>query len=284
MREPAVAGSFYPGTQKSLRKEIENSFLHKLGPGKLPTLGTHRNIKGLVVPHAGFTFSGPVAAHSYFELANDGFPETFIIIGPNHRGMGRGVALTTETFKTPLGEVKVDIDLADEIVKGILKADSIAHKLEHSLEVQLPFLQFIKPDIQIVPIAMHDQSFKTSKELGEIIGESCQDRDIVVIASSDFTHCGFDYRNFVPPGQTAGEYAKKEDEKAIEPILALDPQGLINTVRKANISMCGSGPVASMMYASKIMGAKKATLLQYATSYDIIPGENAVGYGAIKLE
>jgi AmmeMemoRadiSam system protein B len=284
MRAPAVAGRFYPGSSDSLKKEIEECFSHRLGPGKLPPLGEHRKIKGLVVPHAGYVYSGPVAAHSFSALAEDGFPESFVIIGPNHTGMGKGVAITTETFRTPLGDIPVDLELAKQITHGVLKNDSRAHQQEHSLEVQLPFLQFIKKDIKIVPVTMHDQSFKSAKALGEILGEACAGRDVVIIASTDFTHCGFMYSEFIPPGKTPGEYAKSNDDKAIECILAMDPQGLINTVKKNRITMCGYGCVASMMFAVKAMGAKKSNLLKYATSYDIEPGDHAVGYGAIKLE
>jgi len=284
MRAPAVAGRFYSGNSESLKTEVEHSFLHKLGPGKIPTLGSGRRIKGVVAPHAGFIYSGPIAAHSYSAIASDGFPKTFVIIGPNHTGLGKGVALTTETFKTPMGEVPVDEELAEQIEKGVLKNDRQAHRHEHSLEVQLPFLQFLKKDFKIVPITMHDQSFKSSKELGEILGSACKGRDVVIVASSDFTHCGYMYSQFIPPGKTAGEYAWSKDEKAIERILELDPQGLVNTVKKNKITMCGYGCVAAMMYAALAMGAKSAELLKYASSYDIEPGDNAVGYGSVKLE
>jgi AmmeMemoRadiSam system protein B len=284
MRAPAVAGRFYSGNSGSLHTEVERSFLHEFGPGKVPKLGTDRNIKGVVAPHAGFVYSGPVAAHSYGAIAADGFPETFVIIGPNHSGIGKGVALTTETFKTPMGDVPVDQDLAEEIIKGVLKNDRMAHKQEHSLEVQLPFLQFIKKDFRIVPITMADQSFKSSKELGEILGNACTGKDVVVVASTDFTHCGYMYSQFIPSGQSAGEYATKKDEKAIAHILDLDPQGLVNTVKKNKITMCGYGCVAAMIYAAKAMGATKSELLQYKTSYDIEPSDNAVGYGSIVLK
>ena len=285
MRKPAVAGRFYAGSVENLKKQIEQSFNHRLGPGKIPgVMGDTRKIKGLVVPHAGYVYSGPVAAHSYAALAADGFPKTFIIIGPNHTGMGKGVALSMETFKTPLGEVPVDTDLAEQITKGVLKNDPGAHRYEHSLEVQLPFLQYLNSDIRIVPITMHDQSFKSAKELGEIMGIACQNKDVVILASTDFTHCGYMYSEFIPPGKTAGEFAKAKDEMAIEHILSLDPQGLVNTVKKNRITMCGYGCVASMLYATKAMGATRAELLKYASSYDIEPGDNAVGYGAIKIE
>lgn len=284
MRSPAVAGRFYSSDSESLRTEVERSFLHEFGPGRVPELGTGRKIKGVVAPHAGFVYSGPVAAHSYGAIAEDGFPETFVIIGPNHSGIGKGVALTTETFKTPMGDVPVDQGLADVIEKGVLKNDKLAHRHEHSLEVQLPFLQFIKKDFQIVPITMADQSFKSSKELGEILGSACAGRDVVVVASTDFTHCGYMYSQFIPTGQTAGEYAKKKDEKAIAHILDMDPQGLVNTVKKNKITMCGYGCVAAMMYAAKAMGATSAELLKYTTSYDIEPSDNAVGYGSIVLK
>jgi AmmeMemoRadiSam system protein B len=284
MRAPVVAGRFYPGSSDSLKKEIEHSFMHEFGPGKLPEFGSTRKIKGLVVPHAGYVYSGPIAALSYHALVKDGFPETFIIIGPNHTGMGKEVALTTEDFETPLGEVPVDTDLAEKLTQGILKNSKQAHKAEHSIEVQLPFLQYFKKDFKFVPITMRNQSFKAAKELGDIIGKVSSDRDVVVIASSDFTHCGFMYGQFIPPAKTAGEYAKQQDDKAIKPILDLNPQGLVNTVKKQEITMCGYGCVASMMYAAMEKGAGSAELLGYSTSFDIEPSENAVGYGSIKLE
>ncbi len=153
MRYPAVAGQFYEGSKEGLTKQIESCFLHSLGPGEIPSLQNGpREIKGAVMPHAGYMFSGPVAAHVAAALAKDGFPETFIIMGPKHRGIGSPIAITTEPFSTPLGTVEIDLELAKELHTGVIDDDLTAHREEHSIEVQLPFLQYIKPDIKFVPL------------------------------------------------------------------------------------------------------------------------------------
>lgn len=279
MRYPAVAGSFYPENENALKKQIEECFLHKLGPGEIPTYKKGgKKIKGCVVPHAGYVYSGPVAAHVYSALANDGFPETFIIIGPNHTGYGNGVAVTTESFNTPLGDVCVDKDLAKELLDTIIDNDINAHMYEHSIEVQLPFLQYIKKDFSFVPVCMGMQDYKTAKEVGDIIKDVIKDRDVVVIASSDFTHCGSMYGQTPPMGKRVDEFAKEQDEKAIDAILKLESKQLIENIKKYNITMCGYGCVASMLFGVE---GKNAELLKYATSYEISPGDMAVGYGAI---
>jgi len=281
MREPAVAGQFYSGDKKLLSEQVKKSYLHELGFGKLPKIGNKRSIKGIVAPHAGFMYSGPVASHSYGTLAEDGFPKTFVIIGPNHSGMGQSVALTTKSFKMPWGTVPVDLELAKKLQGDVIKNDDNAHRYEHSLEVQLPFLSQIQGDFQILPITMASQGYKISKQVGELIGKALKGKDVVVIASTDFTHCGTNYGHRPPPGMNAGEFAAMQDRSAIDAILEMEPKKLIQTVQKNNITMCGYGCVAVMLFATKIMGAKEASLLKYATSYDISPGSNAVGYGAL---
>ncbi len=227
-----------------------------------------RSIVGAVCPHAGFMYSGPVAAHVFCALANDGFPETFVIIGPNHTGMGAMVATTIEDFSMPMGVVPVDKDLAQKMVQGIVSDDLLAHRGEHSLEVQLPFIQHLQPSAKIVPISMGLQDYKTAKEVGEIIAKETQGRDIVTIASTDFSH-------YIPQ-----EIAEKRDKLAIDRILDLDPKGLYNTVTKENISMCGFGPVMAMLIASK---GRKAELLKYSTSGDVQPMREVVGYAGIVI-
>jgi AmmeMemoRadiSam system protein B len=288
MRKPSVAGQFYASSISDLKEQIEQCFYHTLGPGKIPKINKKppRNIKGLVVPHAGYPYSGPIAAHSYYKLAKDGFPETFIIIGPNHSGMGQMVALTTEDFKMPFGEVSVDQELAEELYAGVIKNDLNAHKHEHSIEVQLPFLQYLTKKFKFVPIALAMQDFKTSNDVGKAISLAIRKtgRDVVVIASSDFTHCGFMYGQIPPHGMTAGNWAAKQDKKAISAILELDIKGLLKTVRQFDITMCGYGPIMAMLTAAIEQNATKGSLLKYASSYDIHPAESAVGYGAIVIE
>ncbi len=268
MREPAVAGQFYPAGFHELQELLREVFMK--GPGKIPKLNPsgERKIVGGIVPHAGYIFSGHVAAHFYASLAEDGFPETFIVIGPNHHGIGCGVAITTEDFKTPLGVVKVDKELAKELVGDVISDDFSAHKYEHSIEVQLPFLQFIKPDIKFVPIAMYLQDISIAQEVAEVIKDAIKDRDVVIIASSDFSH-------YVPQ-----EVAKSRDMLAIDKIIKGNVEEFYRSIFKYNVTACGYGPIMVVMLVTK----GKATLLKYATSGDVYPMEDVVGYAAIKFE
>jgi len=269
MRYPAVAGQFYPSNEKELDILIRELYMHPLGPGEVSNLVQDgiRRIKGGVVPHAGYVFSGPVAAHFYHSLAKDGFPESFIIIGPNHYGIGSPVALTLEDFITPYGVARVDKELAKELV-DMVDIDSSAHKYEHSIEVQLPFLQFLKREIKFVPITMLSQEYEIAVELGKVIREAIDGRDVVVVASSDFSH-------YVPK-----DVAYKNDSRAIEKILKRDIKGLYEVIYQYNITMCGYGPVAAMLTATKGRGK----LLRYATSGDVQDMNEVVGYAAIKVE
>lgn len=268
MRYAAVAGQFYAGTEASLRKQVEDCFTHRLGPGKIPALNPsgERSIKGIVSPHAGFMFSGPVAAHGFSALAEDGFPETFIVIGPNHHGMGSGIAVTTQDFETPMGVVQIDKELASALHKGLIDDNPASHRHEHSIEVQLPFIQYFSKTARFVPICMLMQDYGSAAEVGRTIKETVAGKDVVVIASTDFSH-------YVSP-----EKAKKDDMLAIQQILDLNAKGLGETVRNNRISMCGYGPVMAMLEA---VGGSKAELLKYATSGDIRPMPEVVGYGSV---
>lgn len=270
VRKPVVAGQFYPGSEKKLRDGIEECFLHDLGPGKIPkNEGDSREIKGLVVPHAGYVYSGPVAAHSYKTLYEDGLPETIVLIGPNHHGYGPGAAMADDDFETPLGIVPVDKDIVNSLEGDILKINSTAHSGEHSLEVQLPFLQFFSDDFKIVPITLLDQSQTTAVEIGKKLREVLGDKDYVVIASTDFSH------------YVARNTAEKLDKMVIEYILKYDIEGMYRTIQQNNITMCGYGAVASML---KGVNGEKAELLKYATSGDISNMREVVGYGALSVK
>jgi AmmeMemoRadiSam system protein B len=238
----------------------------------------------MVVPHAGLVFSGPCAAHTYLELAKSGFPESLIIIGPNHGGIGSPVALMTDDWDMPFGTAKIDKALAKKLTKGVVSDDPQSHSYEHSVEVQLPFLQQLNKDLRFVPIVMGRQDWPTSKELGETISQAVKGKDVVVIAASDFSHVGLNFSIPIPRGMDAGQYAEKLDMMAIKKILDMDPKGLIETVKENRITMCGYGTVAATMIAAKSMGAKKARLLKYYSSHDVMPGYSAVGYGAIVFE
>ncbi|MCX6663504.1 MAG: MEMO1 family protein [Euryarchaeota archaeon] len=289
IRNAAVAGQFYPGNEKSLKQQIEECFLDKRGIGSIPSLKkVGHNLKGLVVPHAGFVYSGAIASHAYGRLAEQGFADTFIILGPNHTGMGSGVSVMTEgAWKTPLGMVPLDSSLAQTISTGIIDRDASAHTYEHSIEVQLPFLQYIAHgrQFEFVPVCMMMQDYETVQEVGAILAKASQKskKNIVLIASSDFSHAGFNYQSTPPKGMRVDTYAEKQDTLAIQSILALDPKGLIQTVEEHTITMCGYGPVAAMLFAAKKLGATKAELLKYGTSYEVHPGSSCVGYGAIAV-
>jgi AmmeMemoRadiSam system protein B len=214
MRKPTVAGQFYAGDGPSLKKQIEQCFTGPLGPGKLPKLNEHgkRKVIGGVAPHAGYVYSGMVAAHLYSKLAEDGFPESFVILGPNHTGRGSGLAVSTQDFETPLGVAKIDIELAKALRKGLVDEDEESHKYEHSIEVQLPFLQFISPEVKFVPICMGFQDYEAAVSVGKAIGEARKTKDIVAIASTDFSH------------YVTADMARKKDTMALYAIKAMNPK------------------------------------------------------------
>lgn len=274
MRQPAVAGQFYEGAREGLLKQIEWCYRHPVGPGKVPEVGKGpRRLVGLVSPHAGYMYSGPVAAHGFVEVAAEGSPESFVILGPNHHGLGSGVSLRSSgKWRTPLGEVTVDGSLAREILKhsDLIDDEEEAHLHEHSIEVQLPFLQHLFGEFRFVPICMMMQDWRTALEVGRAVGEACSGKDVLVIASTDFTH------------YESHERAVSRDRRAIEKILKLDGRGLVEVVEEEGISMCGYGPVAAMLEAARRMGATSARLLKYATSGDTsgFKGE-VVGYASI---
>ena len=270
VRRAAVAGQFYPSSKVALQKEVERCFLSPLGPGHLPQVkeGGGRRIVGALVPHAGLMFSGPVAAHVYAEMAKDGLPETVVIIGPNHTGYGKAVSASSEDFETPLGAVRADRDIVARL-RGVVEIDRTAHLYEHSLEVQLPFLQYLSPEIKIVPVVMGHQDVVIARETAKVLREACQGKDVVFLASSDLSH-------YVP-----AEVAREQDGTVLERILALDAEGMMELVQARDISMCGYGPVATMLLAS---GGTKARLLHYGSSGDVQPMDQVVGYAAAVVE
>jgi AmmeMemoRadiSam system protein B len=277
MRLPVVAGQFYAGTRSDLIEQIEWCYTHPHGPGKVPEVQAGpRQLLGLVSPHAGYMYSGPVAAYGFARMAQDGKPGSVVILGPNHTGAGSGVSIMTSgKWRTPLGEVQVDKALSEAIKQGseIIDVDEVAHAHEHSLEVQLPFLQHLFGDnFKIVPICMMLQDLRTSKEVGDVVGKASVEKSVVIIASTDFTH------------YESQRSATVKDHRVIDKILALDPEGLTQTVEEEAITMCGYGPVSAMLQASKKLGAKKAELLKYATSGETAgPMPQVVGYGSIAI-
>lgn len=276
VRRPWVAGAFYPAHKERLMRTIEGCFTHKLGPGKLPERKiAERRIVSVVCPHAGYVYSGPTAAHSYYHLASEVEPNSVVILGPNHTGLGGPVSIGGgEAWETPLGRVPIDKELAMAIFEAsdIIDMDDFAHAREHSIEVQLPFLQYIYGDFTFIPICMGFQDLETSREVGRSIIEASKGRDILILASTDLTH------------MESQSSANAKDRGVIDRILAMDEAALQNWVRSKRVSMCGYGPVSVAIAASKLLGAKRAELLAYATSGDTTGDiSSVVGYASVKI-
>lgn len=278
VRMPAYAGSFYAGTEDTLRKQIEWCFTHRLGPGKLPKV-SKKPMKGIVAvicPHAGYVYSGPIAAHAYGALASDGAPDVVVAVGPNHTGYGSAVAMMSEgIWRTPLGDVEIDSDTALRISRyaTIVDIDPSAHMYEHSIEVQLPFLQYIYgKSFRLVPICLRMQDLSTTREVGKAVGKALSGTNSIVLATSDLTH-------YEPQ-----EIANKKDNLVIEAITKLDEGGAMAVVDSHRVSACGTGPISVAIVASKDLGAGKAELLSYKTSGDITGDQSSVvGYSSFKM-
>lgn len=279
IRRPTVAGQFYEGNAEALREQIRGCFLHPLGPKKLPNVNMHfkpRNIIGMICPHAGYNYSGPVAASAFFELAQDGKPDTIVLMGPNHTGYGSALSLMREgVWQTPLGQVEIDTALAEQIMHetNIIDADSVAHRYEHSIEVQLPFLQFLYGDtFKIVPICFLMQDYDSAVEVGRALEEALDATNTVVIASSDMTH-------YEP-----AKVAAVKDQAALRAVLSLDAKGFYETIERNNVTACGYAPITSLItYASGVCA--KATLLSYHNSGDITGDHSSVvGYAAVDFK
>lgn len=278
MRKPARAGSFYSGSPTGLQRQIEDCFRHPLGPGALPGGGNpaERRTLGLVNPHAGYVYSGPVAANGFFRLASEKKPGVVVIVGPNHSGLGAEVAVSREgKWQMPSGTVEVDLGVGEAIISAgrWAKWDDLAHSMEHSLEVQVPFLQYIYgSDLRVVAIAMMRQEWEVARDLGQAIAAALKGKDGLIIASSDFSH------------YESQASANRKDHLALDAILGMDPARLEETVSGHNISMCGPGPVMAMITACKELGAKKASLLKYATSGDVSGDySQVVGYASVAV-
>ena len=259
MRPPAVAGQFYPGSPVELSRQLDEL----MPPAEvLPILGG-------VVPHAGYVYSGGIAATVHSRLPKR---ETYVILGPNHHGIGSPVALSRDSWRTPLGVVTPDLELADLLAGSIIDQDETAHQHEHSIEVQLPFLQRRFGDFKFLAISMAMQDEMTAVEVGEEIARAALKlkRDCTVIASSDFTH-------YEPR-----DVARKVDSQIIEAILNLDIPQIYSRVYRYNASSCGIGPIAATIAASRLLGAGSGKLLRYGNSGDVSGDYNqVVGYGAI---
>ena len=249
-RKAAVAGYFYPADPDELRRMIS---------GMVDPKARKERAVALVSPHAGFVYSGPVAGAVFSSVV---LPQTFVFLGPSHRPIRPTFALMKDgEWETPLGKIRVDPDLAERILSSslVIEVDASAHADEHSLEVQVPFVQYFQPQFAMVPITVsHRASFEDLTDLGEAVATGIQaiNKDALIVASTDMSH------------YVSREEAKELDFLAIEKVLNLDPKGLYDIVRKKDISMCGFQPTTAALVAARALGAKKAELIKYATSGD----------------
>ena len=263
IRNPAVAGQFYPASPDQLKSMIEQLVDEK---------AAKEDVIGLVSPHAGYIYSGAVAGATISKIK---LKDTFIIMGPNHTGTGKPFSIMTNgTWKTPLGEVEIDSELGKQILATSrhLEEDHTAHQYEHSIEVQLPFLQYFKKDIRFVPILFAHSTAAVYKEIGREIAQAARDlnQEVVIIASSDMTH------------YESQESAQRKDNQAIEAILDLNEDELLKRVAELDISMCGYAPTVSLISAARELGATGAELVRYQTSGDTTGDySSVVGYAGI---
>ena len=277
IRQPAVAGAFYPDNPLKLKNLIESCFSDDAGVGYIPELNSFEGDDypiNVMVPHAGYQYSGPIASHGYCEIVKNGFPEVFIIISPNHTGLGSEVSVFNEgEWITPLGNVDVDCEFADTIIEfsDYASADVMAHIREHSIEVQLPFLQYFSNDFKIVPITMGTQTFVTSNDLSEAIFKAADklNKSYCVIASTDLSHFNNQDR------------ANKVDGFVLEDIAEMNEFKLFEEVVQYNITMCGYAPVMTAMSLSKRCGKNTSEILAYGTSGDVTGDlSSVVGYAS----
>lgn len=263
IRPPAVAGRFYPSDPRELARQIDDFVSDETS--KVAALGC-------VVPHAGYVYSGEVAAAVYASME---IPTRCIVLGPRHYPRGEPLAILTEgSFSTPLGDAQIDSDLAQKLAHAFprLRDDAVAHESEHSIEVQIPFLQRLAADFRFVPIALGTDRYGVLEELGHAIAKvvAGEGEKMLIIASSDMNHYESD------------AITRTKDELAINRILALDPQGLYDTVRKEEITMCGYAATVAMLVAVRDLGASGAQLVSYATSGDVSGDrDRVVGYAGI---
>jgi len=265
VRQPAVAGQFYTSDAAKLRAEL----------GKLVcSPGGATKALGIIAPHAGYIYSGAVAGQVYGEVA---VPRSVIILGPNHHGIGAHAALYPDgEWLTPLGAVAVNSRLAELVRKHapLVQDDTTAHHYEHSLEVQLPFLQFVRPDVTIVPLCLGFGDFARCSALGSGIAGAIGEygEEVLIVASSDMTH------------YESAAAARTKDGEAIKEIMELNPEGLLRVCRDRGITMCGVVPAVVMLVAALALGAKAARLVSYATSGDVT-GDNkqVVAYAALTV-
>jgi MEMO1 family protein len=276
-RKPAVAGRFYDATEKGVTKQIEAAYRHKVGPGEQPPKPRRMEAGGrwaYVVPHAGYVFSGPVAAHAFLDIAKRGMPETVIIVGPSHHAISHEIAVSLEPWRLPAGVAEVDVELAKQLVGGPIAHCDEDFALEHSLEVEVPFLQHLDKGVKIAPVIMLDQTLPSARRVGERIAQALETsgtKSIGVLASTDFTH-------YETPARAA-----EQDRYALAAIAKGSADELSREVEGRAISMCGPGPTMAVLEAFK---PRATQLLKYANSADaefVADMPEVVAYASIRV-
>lgn len=264
-RQPAVSGQFYPGSAESLKAELSQLIVRT---------AFSQQVKGIVAPHAGYIYSGAIAGKIYGTIK---IPSTVLILGPNHHGVGYPVALYPQgEWLTPLGPLKINAYLNHLICREVsaAKLDSVAHQFEHSLEVQAPFIQYLKPDATISAISLGYMDYQAVKAIGTGLAEAIRSygEDVLIVASSDMSH------------YESAASARRKDESALQRLLKFDAEGLLSVCRENNITMCGVVPAAVMLIATKELGATSAELAAYGTSGDVT-GDNSqvVAYASVTV-
>lgn len=277
-RKPSVSGIFYSSNKEQLVDELKGCFTNKIfGPGRLPPSDQVRKIYGMVSPHAGYLYSGSVAANGYYSVSSSKF-NNVVLVGPNHYGLGSSVATTMNgIWESPIGDVMVNPQVAKDIASRAtsMDFDEFAHSRDHCLEVQIPFLLFATEKFRIVPIILTNQDEYLALELGSAISDTVNEciskgDEFMLIASSDFTH------------YESNSEAHRKDSQLIKSIISLDITAFYYTLRQYNVSACGYGAIATVMVAAKNLGATRGELIRYATSGDVTGDKSSVvGYSSI---
>ncbi|MGB6501524.1 MAG: AmmeMemoRadiSam system protein B [Thermoplasmata archaeon] len=271
-RRPDFAGKFYAADGAALAREVEGCFTDPRGPGRLPSRQrtAERTIAAAVVPHAALAFSGPIAAHAYARIAAERPPTSVLVLGVDHNGRSRGAALSARPWETPFGPTAIDQDLLRALDEPPLKVEEAAHDLEHSIEIQLPFLEYVLPRPRFVPLEVGFASFDRLARVAEVIRKAIDGKDVLLIASTDFSH-------YVPSAT-----AERLDRLAIDAILAGDARRLYDTVVEHEISMCGVAPTTVLLCV--LAGrALSVELLRWGHSGEASPMRDVVGYASLLL-
>lgn len=265
LRSAVVAGQFYPGRKEKLLESLE---------ALISSTVAEQPAIGLMSPHAGYIYSGEVAGRTF---AGTRIPDEVIILGPNHHGRGHAAAVyASGAWETPLGQTRISEELARRILNEcpMTAEDTLAHRYEHSLEVQLPFLQFRAPHAHIVPVCISHMPLKKLLQMGDGLARAALSSDVtpLIVASTDMTH------------YESANSAHEKDFMALERVLALDPAGLYEVVQKHAISMCGVLPTVVMLQAALALGADNAELVDYSNSGDVTGDHSAVvGYAGVRI-